>query len=230
MDAIVVGLDRTGRIKQFNKAAQYLTGYTFNEIEDKYIWDVLIPETQSEGVKAVFNALRTEAFPSQYRNDWISKQGIQITIDWRNSVLLDDLGAVDHVIGTGIDVTQAIKDNAALALSAVAFETQEAMVVTDQNGIILRVNQAFTNITGYSLDEAVGQNMKILQSGRHDSEFYKDLWQGVHKNGVWQGEIWNRRKNGHIFPEWLRITAVLGQSGDIVNYIGNFSEISQQKK
>ncbi|MEA1988936.1 MAG: EAL domain-containing protein, partial [Pseudomonadota bacterium] len=185
---------------------------------------------QIDGVKAVFNQLKAGQFPNQHRNDWVSKQGEVITIDWRNSALLDEKGEVDYILGTGVDVTQMIKDQQALELSAVAFNTQEAMVVTDQYGNILKVNQAFEMITEYSLDEVLGENMRIIQSGRHDKAFYQKMWKDVEVYGFWQGEVWNRRKSGEIFPEWLRITKIMGQQGEVANYIGNFSDISQRKK
>ena len=230
MDAIVVVLDKEGIIQQFNLAAQFTTGYGLSEVKGKKIWDVLVPEEQVEDVKSVFGSLVSGMFPNKHQNDWVTKQGNQITIDWHNSALLDDEGEVLYVIGTGLDVTQQLQDQEALQISAVAFETQEAMVVTDGGGSILKVNKAFEDITGYSLNEVEGQNMGILKSGRHGEVFYKKLWKSVDEKGYWQGEIWNRRKNGDVFPEWLRITRVLGNDNQVINYIGNFSDISQRKK
>jgi len=230
MDAIVVVLDENGIIQQFNLAAQFTTGYELSEVKGKPIWEVLIPEEQVEEVQEVFSNLVSGMFPNKHQNNWLTKQGNQITIDWRNSVLLGDEGEVLYVIGTGLDVTQQLQDEEALQISAVAFETQEAMVVTDGKGFILKVNEAFETITGYSLSEVTGKRMSMLKSGRHGREFYSELWKEVSKNGYWQGEIWNRRKNGEIYPEWLRITRVLGHENEVINYIGNFSDISQRKK
>jgi len=230
MDAIVVVLDRDGVIQQFNLAAQFTTGYCISEVKGKQVWDVMVPREQVEEVKSVFSRLVSGMFPNKHQNDWITKQGSQVTIDWHNSAVLDDEGEVIYVIGTGLDVTQQLQDQEALQISAVAFETQEAMVVTDGEGLILKVNKAFEDITGYSLDEVEGKSMNILKSGRHGEIFYKKLWKSVDEKGYWQGEIWNRRKNGDVFPEWLRITRVLGKDNSVINYIGNFSDISQRKK
>lgn len=230
MDAIVVVLDNQGRIVQFNFAAQHATGFSDTEIKGRYIWDCLIPLDQVDEVKEAFTELAQGQFPSHHCIDFRTKNAGQITIDWRNSVLMNETGQVDYIIATGVDITQTLKDREALELSAVAFETQEAMVITDSRGIILKVNRAFEEITGYCLAEVLGKNMSIVKSGQHEAEFYKKLWKEVATKGSWQGEIWNRRKGGDVYPEWLRITKLVGEGGKVVNYIGNFSDISQRKK
>jgi len=92
------------------------------------------------------------------------------------------------------------------------------------------VNKAFTEITGYSEADIIGQYPSILQSGRHDKDFYCGMWQSINDNGYWQGEIWNRRKNGEVFPEWLTISAVTDATGQITHLIGGFTDMSQQKQ
>lgn len=99
-------------------------------------------------------------------------------------------------------------NNAELQLAASVFDSQQGMIITDMNNIIIRVNQAFTDMTGYSKDEAIGKNPSFLKSGRHDSDFYRGVWQSIKQSGAWQGEIWDRRKNGEIYPQWLTITSV----------------------
>ncbi len=118
---------------------------------------------------------------------------------------------------------------AELRIAATTFESHEGILITDANGIILRVNNAFTKVTGYLEKEAIGRNPSFLQSGRHDAAFYAAMWECIRKTGIWEGEIWNRRKNGAIYPEFLSITAVRGQDGKIANYIGSFNDISTSK-
>jgi len=116
-----------------------------------------------------------------------------------------------------------------LRIAAAAFESQEGILVTDADNIILRVNKSFTELTGYSADEIIGKPAGILKSGRQDSEFYASMWASINRDKYWQGEIWNKRKNGVIYPEWLCITAITNPEGQVTNYVGTFTDISQRK-
>jgi diguanylate cyclase (GGDEF)-like protein/PAS domain S-box-containing protein len=117
-----------------------------------------------------------------------------------------------------------------LQLAAAAFDTQEAMLITDARGVIVRVNRAFSEITGYSAEEAVGQTPKILQSGRHDADFYRAMWESINRTGGWQGELWDRRKNGEVYPKWLTISAVKDIDGVVTHYVGAHFDISMRKQ
>lgn len=121
------------------------------------------------------------------------------------------------------------KDEAALRIAATAFESQDAMIITDANIRILRTNRAFTEMTGYTTEEVFGQNPRVLSSGMHDSDFYKTLWKSIKETGRWQGEVWNRRKNGEVFPEQLTITAVKNSDGEVINYVGSLTDITLRK-
>ena len=116
-----------------------------------------------------------------------------------------------------------------LSITAVTFEALEGVTVTDANNTILRVNRAFTEITGYSDEEAIGKTPGILHSGRHDKDFYRNMWDVLKRDRFWSGEVWNRTKSGKIYPEWLAITAVLGSEGQVTNYVGIFSDITERK-
>ena len=128
------------------------------------------------------------------------------------------------------DLLASIKEaDAALQIAATAFESQEGMFITDASGVILRVNHAFTDITGYSPEEAVGQTSALLKSGRHDAAFYEAMWGCIRRTGFWQGEIWNRRKNGEEYPEWLTIAAVKGNDGGASHYVSTLTDITERK-
>jgi diguanylate cyclase (GGDEF)-like protein/PAS domain S-box-containing protein len=116
-----------------------------------------------------------------------------------------------------------------LRIAASAFEAQGGLMITDANGVILQVNQAFTDTTGYTTEEIVGQTPRILKSGRHDKAFYQDMWQSISQTGSWQGEIWDRHKNGKIYPKWLTISAVRGDDGAITHYVGSHLDITERK-
>ncbi|MGZ4982048.1 MAG: bacteriohemerythrin [Methylobacter sp.] len=130
------------------------------------------------------------------------------------------------------DITRHKQTEVELRIAATAFELQDAMLVTDANNVILKVNQAFTRITGYSAQEAIGKTPNLLSSGLHNKAFYEAMWESINRTNAWQGEIWNRRKNGEIFPEWLIITAVEEpdeQNKQVNNYVAFFSDITSRK-
>lgn len=118
-----------------------------------------------------------------------------------------------------------------LRMAAAVFDnSQEGIFITDVHGAILSVNTAVTHITGFSRTELIGQNPRLLKSGRHGHDFYEALWAAVKKNGQWKGEIWNKRKNGEVFPEWLSISAIRNEEGLVEKYVGIFIDISKQKE
>jgi PAS domain S-box-containing protein len=114
-----------------------------------------------------------------------------------------------------------------LRIAAVAFQTENGMLVTDADGVILRVNPAFSRKSGYTSEELIGRTPAILNSGRQDALFYKSMWKMIEEKGYWFGEIWNRRKNGQVYAELLTITAIFTPEGTVSNYLGDFAEISE---
>lgn len=126
--------------------------------------------------------------------------------------------------------TQRKANEESLRIAATAFDIHEGILITDKNKNILRVNNAFTNITGYSEEEVIGKQPSLLQSGKHDKVFYKKLWSNIRNNGQWNGEIWNKRKNGEIYPQYSSITAVKDSIGNTTHYVGSFLDISETKQ
>ncbi|HEY8160291.1 MAG TPA: EAL domain-containing protein [Methylobacter sp.] len=134
-----------------------------------------------------------------------------------------------RTVGAVHDITEKKLAEQQLRLFATAFQTQEGIIITDANQVIVRVNQAFTNITGYLPQEAIGKKPSMLKSGHHDNAFYRAMYKALHTDGYWQGEIVDRHKDGHIHPKWLTITAVKDVDGEITHYVGNFSDITERK-
>lgn len=127
------------------------------------------------------------------------------------------------------DITARRLAEVDLRVAAIAFESSEGMIVTDACGKILQVNQAFTSITGYSREEAIGQRPSLLSSGRHDAAFYRVMWATIDVHSTWEGEIWNRRKNGEVYPQRLSIAAVKGRNGEISHYVASLTDITVSK-
>lgn len=135
------------------------------------------------------------------------------------------------IIGITRDITRRKRIEEQLRLASKVFEnTAEGIVITDPKQRILSVNPSFSRITGYAPEEVLGNTPKVLNSGRQGAEFYRDMWQTLQRKGSWEGEIWNRRKNGEVYPEWLSINGVFSAEGQLTNYIAVFSDITRRKE
>ena len=141
----------------------------------------------------------------------------------------DETGQPRHSGGARVDITARREAEDQLRLAAVAFETSEAIFITDREGLIQRVNHAFTRLTGYAAEEAAGQNPRLLKSGQHHPEFYAALWRELLTNGHWAGEIWNRRKNGELYLQWESITAVRDGQGAVTHFVATFLDLTERK-
>jgi diguanylate cyclase (GGDEF)-like protein/PAS domain S-box-containing protein len=133
------------------------------------------------------------------------------------------------VVWLSRDITERVNTELERRIAAIAFESQQGMLITDAQNRILRVNRAFTRISGYNPAEAIGQTTALLASGKHGPEFYRTMWSSIETTGVWEGEIWNRRKSGEIFPEWLTISAVHNALGKVTHYVAAFTDITDRK-
>lgn len=139
-------------------------------------------------------------------------------------------GQQKHFVMISRDISERRLAEEELRVAATAFEAREGMMITDPYGVILRVNKAFSEITGYSAEEVIGKNPRLLNSGHHDQDFYADLWQTIITEGSWKGEIWNRRRSGEIYPEWLTITAVKNGCGITTHYVSTLTDITERKE
>lgn len=157
------------------------------------------------------------------------KDGTPFWSDLSISPVCDETGAITHYVGITRDVTESRLLQQELRIAATAFETLHGIMVTDANGIIQRVNNAFTEMTGYTAEEVIGKTPAILKSGRHEPEFYADMWRQLVATGAWYGEVWDRRKNGEVFPKLQTISAVKGLDLSITHYVAAFSDISERK-
>lgn len=145
--------------------------------------------------------------------------------------LLTEDGVVYGICTQSTDITDRKHAEDQLRLAARVFDRAgEGIMVTDPNQLILTVNDAFTQVTGYCPEEVLGQTPRLLASGRHDKGYYHEMWTSLQTQGWWQGEIWNCRKNGEIYPEWLTINSLKDPEGNIINYVGIFSDITVVKE
>ncbi|WP_395554579.1 putative bifunctional diguanylate cyclase/phosphodiesterase [Pseudomonas aeruginosa] len=159
------------------------------------------------------------------------KDGDYRWIHSRGRVLRDALGKPLHYTGVARDITlQRLKEDHLRQAAAVFDSTREGVLVTDAQAVIVHVNPSFERITGYRSEDVLGKTPAILRSGRQDQAFYQRLWLALREQDVWSGEIWNRRKSGEIYPQWLHIRAVRNDQGQLTHYVGVFSDLSSIKR
>lgn len=164
------------------------------------------------------------------RKRYLTKTGGLLWVDLLVTVIRDQQGHAINAVGLIVDITERLRTETELRIAAATFQSQEGIQVTDPDGVILRVNQAFTDITGYTTEEVVGQTSKLLQSGRHNAAFYAEMWNTLHRTGAWQGEVWDKHKDGGVYPKWLTISAVKNDEGVVTNYIGTHYDMTERKK
>lgn len=160
----------------------------------------------------------------------ILQNGQECLIHEEGELAFDEDGKPLHMLGTVQDITQVKLSNQQLLLWAKVFESSiEGIIITDKENIIQKVNRAFSDITGYFSDEVVGKSPSILKSDRHDATFFKEMKDTILQKGEWRGEIWNRRKSGEIYPQWLTVKAIKDAEGQTTNYVGIFHDMTEVK-
>ena len=147
----------------------------------------------------------------------------------RGNAVRDTNGAVRCLHGTVQDITERRQAEEIQRIAATAFASREAMVITDSSVIVLQVNAAFSELTGYAPEEIIGLTPAILHSDHHDQKFYAAMWESIHSTGMWEGEIWDRHKNGQIFLCWTTISAVRDRFGKVTHYVSTQTDITERK-
>jgi len=231
----IFGVDIDCRCTFVNRACLELLGYdAASELLGRQIHD-LIHHSHADGrpyPESECPALPGASLREKRHIDnevfW-HKDGRAVPVEYWSHPVIQNEVLVGAVV-TFLDISQRKASEEKLRLAAKVFDnTLEGVMVTDAETHILFVNRAFTTITGHSEGEVIGKTPRYLSSGRHDDEFYRELWREIAANGGWQGEIWNRNKAGEEYPEWLSISALHDDSGRVVNYVGVFADISQIK-
>jgi|GEM_PF-383143 len=222
----IISWDLNGKINVYNKAAQELLGDMNDGDTIQSFLNVHKGDKVQKAVEDAAKGIETKSLETK-----VMVNGQFKYILWSVAPLYDVTKNVSGAITQGQDITKNRYDEERLILSSQVFESMaEAILITDITGIIIDVNTAFTDITGYNRSEVIGQNPSVMKSGRHSKEFYENMWQSLKKDGIWRGEIWDRRKNGEEFPKWLSISAAHNENGELVNYVAVFSDISSQKE
>jgi diguanylate cyclase (GGDEF)-like protein/PAS domain S-box-containing protein len=206
-----------------------LLGYTTTEAMTKGWWTANVHPDDLARVVSL-RQLVDEGFQiDEYR--FLKKDGKAIWIrDESRVVGRNDSGDVD-VVGTWSDITERRIFEEQLRLDAAAIEsTRDGVLIANLDGTIVSVNRAFRQSVGYEEDELLGQTPSLFRSGRHGADFFRGMWGDIAKLGHWQGEIWNRRKDGEIFPVWVSISAVYGDLGKATHYVAVYTDITKLKE
>ena len=217
-------------ILQCNKTLADNLGFSKNELIGKLVFFIYHPDCMDDA-KRTFQTFLKTGFIANEELQLKRKDESKIYTILNASAVYDKNGNMRHSRTVMRDICDKKAAEEKLKLAASVFTAaNEGIVITDQHATIIDVNKAFHKITGYSREEAIGKNPRILHSGRQKETFYKSMWQELAEKGSWSGEIWNRRKDGSIYPEMLTISAVTGEDGYVKNYIGLFSDITRIKR
>jgi diguanylate cyclase (GGDEF)-like protein/PAS domain S-box-containing protein len=243
MDDLLFVIDTEGRIRRLNTGVERELGFTEAELLGSGIDDLLSPVEQQHlaghlpalpwPVRSVLlENIRLNGYYSGEHELLSKKQDSSKVIYWlKSSLLHSEQGKLEGAVVTALNITELKDRETRLRLSAKVFEnSSEAIFITDPQGTIMEVNEAFSSITGYQRYEVLGKNPRILKSKLHDRPFYQQMWKSLLNEGGWKGEIWDRRKNGEFCPMLLSINAVTDQLGQLTHYVAISTDISHQKQ
>ncbi|HLP96973.1 MAG TPA: PAS domain S-box protein [Sideroxyarcus sp.] len=216
--------DAEGYLEEVNEAYAKMSGYSVQELVGMHIGQLEAGENEEE-VRAHIDRIVARGY-DRFETRHRRKDGRVIDVEVTTTYMPEE----QRFFVFSHNITQRKHAEQELRVAAATFETHDAILITDAESNIIRVNRAFTEITGYSAAEVLGKNPRIMSSGRHDRDFYLKLWQQLLSAGSWSGEIWDRRKNGEVYPKWMTISAVKDERHETVQYVAIFSDITERKR
>ena len=231
MALVITGADADLTIRQWNPGAERIFGYGPEEAIGRSPFGLLIPAEQRRALQNLAQRHAETEGTVRIVSQNVTKDGRRISCEWFNTPIRDDAGQLLGMMSMGQDVTERILTEERMKLwTSVLDHCSEGIMICDAQKRILLVNAAFEKLTGYREGEVLGQTPSILQSGRQGPSFYAEMWLELVRSGHWAGELWNRRKSGEIYPEWLSINAVRDESALVTHYVGIFSDITARKE
>lgn len=222
--------DASGNLLSANDAFAKLVGYDSGELIGMHFGQFTHPDDLAQEVQRVADIASGRCDHYRIEKRYIRHDGREFWVDVTVSATRNPDGTAAYLVAVVNDIDERKQAERHLRLSAEVFEhLGEAIMITDAENRIVSVNRAFTSITGYAPDEVIGSNPKVLSSGRQARAFYQELWTELLEKGVWQGEVWDRRKNGELYPQWLNISVVRDADGRSTHHVAVFSDISERK-
>lgn len=229
LDGIVISsLD--GQVIDANPAFLNLMCYSLDQLKLQNFWSLIAPESEGMERFNLDNKVLRFGYCDEFEASYINRFGNVVPVSVKTVAMRDSFGRINAVWRMVRDISEKRVAEERMQLAAKVFEnTVEGIMITDADKRIRSVNRAFSQITGFGQQEVLGQKPDMLSSGRHDETFYEAMWSAINEHGSWQGELWNRRKNGEVYPEWLAISAVRNAVGEITHYVAIFSDLSERK-
>lgn len=218
-------LDTQGHLLEVNDAYVRMSGYSREELLGMGIGKLDARESSEETLQHIRKVLEEgfDHFETQHRARDGRIWPVEISVTyWPNE------GGRFFVFLK--DITERKRAEEELRIAAATFESHEAILITDRDARIVKVNKAFTEVTGYAEADVIGKNPSIMSSNHHDHSFYVEMWQQLLHFGSWSGEIWDRRKTGEVYPKWLTITAIKDDREEVTQYVAIFSDITARKQ
>jgi diguanylate cyclase (GGDEF)-like protein/PAS domain S-box-containing protein len=222
-----------GSLPYVSPSCKHITGYLAEEFQQDpgLLVRIVHPDDRGRLCDHLHAATAQEDADRHHEGDFriVTRDGEE---RWLNHVCRAVYNGSGQYLGrraSNRDITERKRAEQELRIAAAAFDAQEGIIVTDAKAVILRVNQAFTDMTGYSPEQTVGQTPHFFSSGRHDAAFFSAMWDSINRTGSWKGEVWARRQNGEAFSAWATVSAVRGNDGEVTQYVGTLTDISQRK-
>ena len=231
LDALIT-INAEGKVIDYNQIASETFGWEFHEIVGQNLAEFIIPpafrDAHHHGMDKYLKTKIGPVLNKRIELTALHKTGYTFPIE----INIAPIETENDTLFTAFirDISERLQTESELRVAAQTFESGEPIFICDPEGTILRINQAFTEVTGYEEAEVIGQNPRILSSDQHPPEYYKNLWASLIEHGQWKGEIYNKRKNGEVYPEYINISAVKDGKHKITHYIAHFMDISEQKE
>ncbi len=229
------GLNKNGETTFVNRAAASMVGYAPEELIDRSMHDI-VHHSHADGshyppVDCPMHGTLVDGKAREGVDEVLwRKDGSNFPVDYSAYPMFRH-GQLDGAVVVFEDITERKRKEEALRLASSDYQSSmNGILVTDENNLIIDVNPAFTQITGYTLEDVRGKSPSMFKSGKHDPQFYRQMWQSIQDNGCWQGEIWDTLKNGELHAKWLSISVIRHADGRIFRYVGEFSDITEKKQ
>ncbi|MFT5423575.1 MAG: PAS domain S-box-containing protein, partial [Phycisphaerales bacterium] len=244
--ALVVVLDHEGRIRRFNRAAEDLSGSRASEVLGRFPWETVLPRDQAQ---TFYTEMFTKAMQhpererSAYTNEWVTQSGEHRLIEWSNTVLCDDEGEAEFMVSTGVEITEwsemmqrlMVAQNRAEDLMRESeamrqtVDQQSIVSVTDTAGRITECNDKFSELSGYTREELIGQKHTVVNSGHHPKSFWVDMWTTIAGGDSWRGEVCNRAKDGSLYWVDTIVAPINDAYGKVCKFVSIRTDITERK-